>query len=96
MFSPLWRIGAPTSGKSWIRHCSLLNKGGFFFRRLELANYEKNVNRAMHKFNAYRKAAGVIAKLDTPIKTGADAKKLVSPSRPAPLLAGWALPDGKS
>ena len=38
----------------------------------------------MHKFNAYRKAAGVIAKLDTPIKTGADAKKLVSPSRPAP------------
>ncbi len=43
----------------------------------ELANYEKNVNRAMHKFNAYRKAAGVIAKHETSIATGDEAKKLV-------------------
>lgn len=43
----------------------------------ELANYEKNVNRAMHKYNAYRKAAGVIAKHPTRIKNGEEAKKLV-------------------
>ncbi|XP_043938912.1 DNA polymerase beta isoform X2 [Protopterus annectens] len=42
----------------------------------ELANYEKNVNRAIHKYNAYRKAASVIAKYPTKIKSGAEAKKL--------------------
>ena len=42
----------------------------------ELANYEKNVNRNVHKFNAYRKAAGVLAKLPERIKSGAEAKKL--------------------
>ena len=49
----------------------------FFFT--EIANYEKNVNRAMHKYNAYRKAAGVIAKCEAPIKSGTEARKLVRP-----------------
>ena len=44
----------------------------------ELANYEKNVTRQMHKYNAYRKAAGVLAKHPTKVKNGAEAKKLVS------------------
>uniref|UniRef100_A0A8D0DS23 DNA polymerase n=1 Tax=Salvator merianae TaxID=96440 RepID=A0A8D0DS23_SALMN len=42
----------------------------------ELANYERNVNRAIHKYNAYRKAASVISKYPTKIKSGAEAKKL--------------------
>jgi len=42
----------------------------------ELANYEKNVNRNVHKHNAYRKAAGVLSKLPERIKSGAEAKKL--------------------
>jgi len=45
---------------------------------IELANYEKNVNRQMHKYNAYRKAAGVIAQQKTKITSGAQARKLVS------------------
>uniref|UniRef100_K1QPA4 DNA polymerase n=1 Tax=Magallana gigas TaxID=29159 RepID=K1QPA4_MAGGI len=43
---------------------------------MELANYEKNVNRQMHKYNAYRKAVGVLAKHPTRVKSGAEAKKL--------------------
>ncbi|KAJ8287312.1 hypothetical protein GJAV_G00050110 [Gymnothorax javanicus] len=43
---------------------------------IELANYEKNVNRAIHKYNAYRKAASVIAKYPQKIKSGSEAKKL--------------------
>ena len=43
----------------------------------ELANYEKNVNRMMHKYNVYRKAAGLLAKHPTRIKSGAEARKLV-------------------
>ncbi|CAH1246834.1 POLB [Branchiostoma lanceolatum] len=42
----------------------------------ELANYEKNVNRQMHKYNAYRKAASVLAKHPTRIKNGTEARKL--------------------
>ncbi|XP_005998646.1 DNA polymerase beta [Latimeria chalumnae] len=42
----------------------------------ELANYERNVNRAIHKYNAYRKAASVIGKYPSKIKSGAEAKKL--------------------
>ncbi|XP_075457658.1 DNA polymerase beta isoform X2 [Ascaphus truei] len=42
----------------------------------ELANFERNVNRAIHKYNAYRKAASVIAKYPTKIKSGTEAKKL--------------------
>ena len=49
----------------------------FFFFFSELANYEKNVNRQMHKYNAYRKAAGVLAKHPTKIQTGKEAKALV-------------------
>ncbi|KAG9330355.1 hypothetical protein JZ751_025658 [Albula glossodonta] len=43
---------------------------------IELANYERNVNRAIHKYNAYRKAASVIAKYPQKIKSGTEAKKL--------------------
>lgn len=43
---------------------------------VELANYERNVNRAIHKYNAYRKAASVIAKYPQKIKSGTEAKKL--------------------
>ncbi|KAI0221041.1 DNA polymerase beta [Lamellibrachia satsuma] len=43
---------------------------------MELANYEKNVTRQMHKYNAYRKAAGALAKHPTRIKNGAEARKL--------------------
>ncbi|BFZ02609.1 hypothetical protein BsWGS_05648 [Bradybaena similaris] len=43
---------------------------------MELANYEKNVSRAVHKYNVYRKAAGVLAKHPTRITSGAEAKKL--------------------
>lgn len=53
------------------------------FNVVELANYEKNVNRQMHKYNAYRKAVGVLAKHPTRIKSGAEAKKLASIYRTA-------------
>ncbi|KAK0045407.1 DNA polymerase beta [Biomphalaria pfeifferi] len=43
---------------------------------IELGNYEKNVNRALHKFNAYRKAAAALAKYPVRISSGAEAKKL--------------------
>ncbi|XP_046871738.1 DNA polymerase beta [Hypomesus transpacificus] len=43
---------------------------------VELANYERNVNRAVHKYNAYRKAASVISKYPQKIKSGTEAKKL--------------------
>ncbi|CAL1614929.1 unnamed protein product [Knipowitschia caucasica] len=43
---------------------------------VELANYEKNVNRAIHKYNAYRKAASTISKYPNKIKNGEEAKKL--------------------
>ncbi|KAM6341978.1 DNA polymerase beta isoform 2-T3 [Podargus strigoides] len=42
----------------------------------ELANYERNVNRAIHKYNAYRKAASVISRYPSKIRSGAEAKKL--------------------
>ncbi|NXE27088.1 DPOLB polymerase, partial [Ardeotis kori] len=42
----------------------------------ELANYERNVNRAVHKYNAYRKAASVISRYPSKIRSGAEAKKL--------------------
>ncbi|KAK6306241.1 DNA polymerase beta-like [Coregonus clupeaformis] len=42
----------------------------------ELANYERNVNRAIHKYNVYRKAASVISKYPQKIKNGEEAKKL--------------------
>uniref|UniRef100_A0A3B3CF09 DNA polymerase n=1 Tax=Oryzias melastigma TaxID=30732 RepID=A0A3B3CF09_ORYME len=43
---------------------------------IELANYEKNVNRAIHKYNAYRKAASTISKYPNKIRNGEEAKKL--------------------
>ena len=43
---------------------------------IELTDYEKNVSRNRFKHNAYRKAAGALAKLPERIKSGAEAKKL--------------------
>ncbi|KAJ3650767.1 hypothetical protein Zmor_016847 [Zophobas morio] len=43
---------------------------------LELAEYEKNVSRNIHKYNAYRKAASVLSALPTRITSGSQAKKL--------------------
>lgn len=42
----------------------------------ELADYEKNVTRDVHRYNAYRKAAVVLAEYPTRIKSGDEAKKL--------------------
>ncbi|XP_020895429.1 DNA polymerase beta [Exaiptasia diaphana] len=42
----------------------------------ELAEYEKNVTRQIHKYNAYRKAASVLAKHPTKVKNGKEAKEL--------------------
>uniref|UniRef100_A0A673SRS7 DNA polymerase n=1 Tax=Suricata suricatta TaxID=37032 RepID=A0A673SRS7_SURSU len=50
--------------------------GGITDMLTELANFEKNVNQAIHKYHAYRKAASVIAKYPHKIKSGAEAKKL--------------------
>ena len=49
----------------------------FIFSHLELADYEKNVSRLIHKYNAYRKAAGSIAKVGHRIETLNDIKGLV-------------------
>ncbi|KAK7864609.1 hypothetical protein R5R35_003198 [Gryllus longicercus] len=42
----------------------------------ELANYERNVNRNVYKYNAYRKAARTLADYPTRIKSGEEARKL--------------------
>lgn len=41
-----------------------------------MADYEKNVSRNIHKYNAYRKAASALAKHATRIKSGEEARKL--------------------
>ncbi|CAB3223495.1 unnamed protein product [Arctia plantaginis] len=43
---------------------------------LDLAEYEKNVTRNVHKYNAYKKAAVVLSTLDHKIQSGDEAKKL--------------------
>jgi len=43
---------------------------------IEIAEYEKNVNRNIYKYNAYRKASSALAAHPTKIKSGAEAKKL--------------------
>ena len=48
------------------------------FEFLELADYEKNVNRQIHKYNAYRKAARSIIESPNKITSGKEALKLVS------------------
>lgn len=50
----------------------------FFLCYLELADYEKNVSRLIHKYNAYRKAAGSIAKVGHRIESLNDIKGLVN------------------
>ncbi|XP_028400199.1 DNA polymerase beta-like [Dendronephthya gigantea] len=47
--------------------CNILN---------ELAEYERNVNRQIHKYTAYRKAAAVLAKHPTKLTSGKEARKL--------------------
>ena len=42
----------------------------------ELANYEKNVSRNIHKYNAYRKAASSVAAHATRLTSGHEAQKL--------------------
>ncbi|XP_018566003.1 DNA polymerase beta-like [Anoplophora glabripennis] len=42
----------------------------------ELADYEKNVNRDIHKYSAYRKASSVLSNHPTRIKSGEEARKL--------------------
>lgn len=43
---------------------------------MELADFEKNVSRNIHKYNAYRKAASVLAGHTKRIESGEEAKKL--------------------
>ena len=43
---------------------------------IELAVWEKNVNRNQHKHNAYRKAAQAVSSLDYRLESGKEAKKL--------------------
>ena len=50
----------------------------FFFINLELADYEKNVSRMIHKSNAYKKAAGSIGRVTHKIESIKDIKGLVS------------------
>lgn len=47
-----------------------------FFSFIELADYEKNVSRNIHKYNAYRNAASVIAQHPTRITSGSEARQL--------------------
>lgn len=41
-----------------------------------MADYEKNFSKNIHKYNAYRKAANVLAGHPTRIKSGKEAKEL--------------------
>lgn len=43
---------------------------------MELTEYEKNVNRNIHKYNAYKNAASALASLNKRIESGNEAKKL--------------------
>ncbi|XP_066951228.1 DNA polymerase beta-like [Macrobrachium rosenbergii] len=43
---------------------------------IELADYERNVNRNIYKYNAYRNAAAVLAQHPKRIESGSEAKKL--------------------
>ena len=42
----------------------------------ELAEFEKNTNRNIHKYKIYRAAAAALAEYPTRIKSGEEAKKL--------------------
>ncbi|CAH0406968.1 unnamed protein product [Chilo suppressalis] len=57
----------PCEGKGNADFCEFL---------IELAEYERNVNRNIHKYNAYRKAASVLAAHHKRIESGDEAKKL--------------------
>jgi len=63
----LARKAPPLDGNPNAQFCEAL---------LELANWEKNVNRNHHKHNAYRKAAQALAGLNYRIKSGTDARNI--------------------
>eukprot|EP00076_Gallus_gallus_P033031 XP_024998569.1 DNA polymerase beta-like [Gallus gallus] len=69
-----WSLPLPAMSKRKAPQESL-NQGITDFL-MELANYERNVSRAIHKYNAYRKAASVISRYPSRIRSGAEAKKL--------------------
>jgi DNA polymerase beta len=48
----------------------------FCFGFTELANYERNVNRNIYKYNAYRNAAIALAAHPTRVQSGEEARKL--------------------
>lgn len=48
----------------------------FCFCFIELANYERNVNRNIYKYNAYRNAAIALAAHPTRVQSGEEARKL--------------------
>lgn len=54
--------------------CVIINPSIISFQ--ELAEHEKNVNRNIHKYNAYRKAASILSVHPVPITCGKDARKL--------------------
>lgn len=55
----------------------MINLYDYINKILELAEYERTVTRAFHKYNAYRKAAISIATYPTRFKNGKEATKLV-------------------
>ncbi len=55
----------------------VLIKKKIIYLYLELADYEKNVNKQVYKFNAYKKAARSIKDYPHKITSGKEAKDLV-------------------
>lgn len=62
--------GFPASHLTYAGKC----KSTPFFS--ELADYEKNVNRDMHRYNAYRNAAAAVAQHPTRITSGSEARQI--------------------
>ncbi|XP_043392321.1 DNA polymerase beta isoform X1 [Chelonia mydas] len=73
---PAWQLSGTEAAMSKRKAPQESPNAGITDFLSELANYERNVNRAIHKYNAYRKAASVISKYPSKIKSGAEAKKL--------------------
>ncbi len=65
MSSPRKAPGAHGVGKAGAPKTSNQKIADFLF---ELGNYERNVNRDMHRYNAYRKAASAVASHDETIR----------------------------
>lgn len=58
------------------KHSEILTLLMLYTSVSELANYEKNVNRNIHKYNAYRKAASSVAAHGVRLTSGDEARKL--------------------